>query len=292
MSIPPYGYAQPTLTRHEASYQFVNFGGNVDGHAYHWVPQNALTGWFDIPPEVTGDVQKDLDQGELAGLDVLPGRDMIAQCIIAAGLVNGASETFDVARQTLGGALSPAGEQPLFFQLDTGLWACMARPRNYACPYDFNFEQGNTAVATMKLHSTDPRWYLQPTLQTTIAASGAGSGTASLDNTGTFEMRPYFVITGTCTNPRVTNQSLNGAPYVEIDGTLAAGDTLYVDMLARTAVYVANGTTVGVSWWSKRTVASTPWNLPPGSSTVAFSTATHGSGCSCVVQWAPALLAL
>lgn len=283
MSLPPYGASQPTLQTWQLSYNGVTWGGTVAGAPYQ---MTAYTGIFDQPPVSGGDVQRDLDQGEFAGLDVLPGRDMTMAIIVQAG----GALTFDEARQQIGGAMAVAGstEQPLFIQLPSGLYACMARPRKYSGPVDLHSVQAGAALISVAMHATDPRWYAQPTQQTSIAPGG----TAPITNAGQFEMRPVLVVSGPCTNPAVANDALNGTPTVTIDCTVNAGDTLTVDMLARTAVYLASGSSTPVSYWSQRTVTSTPWNLPPGASTVAFSAATYSTGCACLVQYAAAYTAI
>ena len=118
-----------------------------------------------------------------------------------------------------------------------------------------------------------------PTLQTSIAPGGS----AAIPNAGSFEMRPVLVVMGPCTNPMVTNLSLNGSPAMTFTGTLNAGDTLTIDMGARTADYVASGSSTLVSWWGKRIAGSTPFNLPPGVNSIGFSAATHSGACACLI---------
>jgi hypothetical protein len=288
--LPPVGYAQPTLQLHQLAYNAVAFAGNVAGSPYQ---AQAMTGVFDQPSVASGDVQRDLDTGEFAGMDVSPGRDMTFQLVVQTDGVS-----FDHARQALGGAFTVAGsiEEPLFLQLASGLYACMARPRKYALPYDAGFEQAGRGIASIAMHATDPRWYLQPTAATTIAPNN----TATITNSGYVEMRPVFVIAGPCIDPQLVNQTLYGSPGVQVNVTLNAGDTLTIDMQARSAVLLTAGSTIGVSVANEITDASTWFNLPPvyGAQGIAsgcligFNAASPGAGCQCVAQYAPAYLAV
>lgn len=206
-----------------------------------------------------------------------------------------AAVTLDTQRQALGAIMNVSGgtEFPLYLQLPSGCFACMARPKKYnPPPIDVSALVGGGGVANLMFHATDPRWYAAPsktasvglpaplgglTFNVTFPASFGGGGVGGLlnvTNAGPFEMRPVFVITGPCVNPRITNLSITGAPYLQFNLTLAAGDTLVVDTDFQTAVYTPAGSTIGSSRRNTRAPGSTWFNLQPsGVNQIEFNTA-------------------
>lgn len=285
MPFPSPSLAPPALNALQLSYRGLVFGGIAQAAAYQLQSLNV-----DMPAIASGDVQRAIDQGELAGMDVLPGRDItivqVVQAATAAGL--------DTAVQALGGVLGPGGttEAPLYVQMASGLFACMARPRKHNCPLDINRVLAKGTVATTLLHATDPRWYAAPSRTSTVGLAaplggltfpvlfpvgfggGGIGGFLNVVNAGPFECRPLLVITGPCTNPTVANLSIGGAPQLTFAITMAVGDTLTIDTDLQTVVYRTAGTSQGVSRRNALVAGSTWWNLPAVStSTIEFTTA-------------------
>lgn len=295
MGFPSPTLAPPALLPYQLSFGGLTFGGIVPGATYQ------LQGLdMSMPDVATGDVQRALDQGEFAGLDTLPGADITITQVVTCGSVigpGGAStaqgQALDSAVRALGGVMGPGGtaEQPLWLQLPSGTFARMCRPRKHNCPLDVNRVFAAGVVATSLLHSTDPRWYAAPTQSQSVAlpaaiggglawpaaapfvfGSGGIGGLLTVVNSGLFEMRPVLVITGPCVNPAVTNLSITGAPSVGVNITMAAGDTLVIDLDWQSAIYTVAGSTQGSSRRSSLTNGSTWWNLPSGTaSTVQFT---------------------
>lgn len=283
MPFPSPLLSPPTLTPWQMSFNGLNFGG-IDQTATYQL--QSLTG-IDGADVEGGDAQRPLDQGEFIGLDVLKGRDIVVTQVIKAATAAG----LDVARRALGGAVAYGAnvEIPLYIQLPSGLFACMARPRRHNFTADVSMVFAKGGVATTQFHATDPRWYAAPTKTASVGlpsplggmtfpatfpvsfGGGGVGGVLQITNAGLFEMRPIFVITGPCINPVITNLTLPGAPTIGFNITLAAGDTLVIDTDFQSVVYTASGTTAGTSRRLSLRSTSVWFNLPPGLNQIQFS---------------------
>jgi hypothetical protein len=304
----------PILESYQLSYLGLDFGGLDQGGSYQL---QSLPSGLDMPNVASGDVQRALDHGEFVGLDLSAGRDVTVTQVVTG--VNAVA--LDNARQLLASVMAVAGNtnSPLYLQLPSGLYACMARPRKHGYKLDIGsimpFAEGVTGgdVVTSVLHATDPRWYAMPTKASvpvglapvgsgglTFPASApfsfGGSGSAGeviVYNNGLFEMRPVLVVTGPCTNPVVANLSLPGAPWVGFDVALNTGDTLTIDTDYETAVLVTAGTSQGASRQNAEIAGSTWWNLPPGPNTIQWQTSdTSVVAGTMVVESADAYMAI
>jgi hypothetical protein len=314
MSFPAPSITPPTLANYQMSYLGLTFGGIAQGATYQL---QSLPSGLDMPPVMAADVQRAMDHGEFDGLDLSAGRD-----VTVTQLVTGATAVaLDQARQALGGVMAVAGNtnSPLYIQLPSGLFACMARPRKHGYKLDINsilpFNVGTPGgdAMTSVLHATDPRWYAMPTkasapvgltnigtggltfpAQANFSFGGGGSvGLVTVYNNGLFEMRPVLLITGPCTNPVATNLSLPGAPSVGFDLTMNAGDTLTVNTDFESAVYTTAGTTTGASRQNTEAAGSTWFNLPPGPNLIQFSSSdTTAVAGTMVVQSGDAWMAI
>ncbi|MGO9957765.1 MAG: hypothetical protein ACLP50_17635 [Solirubrobacteraceae bacterium] len=285
MSFPSPTLPAPALAPWQLSFQGLTFGGIAPGNGYQF--QSMV---MDMPDVATGDVQRAIDQGEFAGIDVLPGADItIVQALTSDGV------SLDHAAQALGGVMGPGGtvETPMWFQTPAGCYCRLVRPRKHNCPVDINRVFAKGIVATSLLHSTDPRWYAAPSQSQTVGipafiggglavappvpwALGAGSvgGLLTVVNSGLFESRPVLVFTGPCTNPVAANLSIAGTPAIGVTITLNAGDTLTIDTDWHSIVYTTAGSGVGASRRDLLMPGSTWWNLPASSaSTIEFTTA-------------------
>jgi hypothetical protein len=289
------------------SYQGLVFGGTAENSTYQF--QEYPEG-IDIPDYVTGDVQRAIEQGEYAGVDLSPGRN-----ITIKQLVQAATEAqLDEARQALSGVMVPQGstEQPLYLQLASGLWVSMARPRKHKAVIDANTLVGKATVFASLFHATDPRWYSSPTQTTTVGLpepSGGiappleppltieGTGTGGLvtcTNSGSMYMYPRLTFTGPCTNPRAANLALPGAPGIGFNQTLNPGDTLTVDMNWRTVILVTAGSSEGSSRRNAEQSGNTWWCLPGSTTSIIEFTSedtSHAAG-TMTVEWAAARMGL
>lgn len=294
----------PSLPVWGMSYGGLAFGGIVRGSTYQLIGTDAL----DIPAALSGDATRDLDQGDFIGLDTLPGRDITIQQVIAAST----DASLDAARQTLAGVLGPAGttELPLYLQLASGIYACMARPRKHSPPLDINTVLGKGVVVSTMFRASDPRWYAVPTKQATVGlpgplggltfpvtfpasfGGGGGGGILQVTNAGQFEMRPVLVVTGPCTNPRVTNLTLPGAPGIGFNLVMATGDTLVIDTDFQSVLYFTAGSSIASSRRGALTSDTVWWNLPPGLNQIELTTTDALGAALLTVQSADAWLGL
>ncbi len=301
MPFPDPSLAPPSLQPWQLSYGGLTFGGIVPAAAYQLQSID-----YSPPAVLSGDAQRPLDQGEFAGLDVLPGRDtVLTQVVISDGI------SLDHSRQVLGSVLGVgAVEQPLYLRLPTGLYACMARPRKHQYTADITTVFGKGTVVSSMLHSTDPRWYAAPSKQASVGlpgplggltfpatfpasfGGGGAGGILQVLNSGLFEMRPIFIVLGPCTNPTIQNLSLPGAPALGFNLMLGAGDTLAIDTDFQSIVYTVGGSTIGSSRRNALTATSTWFNFPPGLSQIEFTTTDSAQAGRLTVQWADAYVAL
>ena len=297
MAFPSPSLVPPALNLWEISFGGLKFGGITPGSVYQFQNMDV-----DMPDVTSGDVQRALDQGEFIGLDTLPGADItVVQAVSCGSYVGPAGatlaqqQTLQGAAQALGGVMGPGGvtETPLWFQTPNGTYTRMCRARKHNCPLDINRVYAGATVATTLLHSTDPRWYAAPSVSQSVGipsapggglsvapavpwalAGGSVGGLLTVVNSGPFESRPVLTFTGPLTNPVATNSSLSGAPFIGVTLTLAAGDTVVIDLDWQSVVYTVAGTTMGAPRRNALMGGATWWNLPANSSNqIAFTSA-------------------
>lgn len=306
MAFPSPALSPPTLQNYQFSYNGVTFGA---GTAYSLQSVDGL----DIAPIRTGDVGRPREQGELIGLDLLGGRDITIQLWVKTD-----GTSLQHGLNALAGALAVSGETeaPLWFQLpNQPLMAVMCRPRKYVVKIDSIYGAASIAMPSIMFHAVDPRVYAAPSLQPSVSlptpaggmtfnatfplsfGGGSAAGVLTIVHTGNSEMRPILVITGPCTNPSVTNSSITGNPKLtfsnpsQVSTTLAAGDTLTVDLDLHTIVYTASGTTAGASRRAWLVAGSVWWNLLVGTNTLQFTSTDAGAVAgSLAAWWAPAYI--
>jgi Phage tail protein len=269
---------------------------------------------LDLPALRSGDVARPRDTGQFVGLDLFGGRDIT----LTIDMTTDGISLQDAATSVATAFAPPSDgqtESPIYFQFpNLPLLVAGCRVRKRAIAIDLPWSQGFVKSAVIGLHATDPRIY-GTTLDPTVAlptppggvhfpityplSFGGGSiaGTISADNSGNSEMRPIVVITGPCTNPTVTNttlgESLTFSNPSQTSYTLYSGDTLTVDLDAHQIIYTPNGSTSGASRRNWLVTGSTWWNLPPGISTIDFSTADASLPSpvpTCQVLFAPTYL--
>lgn len=241
-----------------------------------------FAGLDDLPDSRTSDTARPSDHGLFPGTDFAAGR--VVDLTVKVEAANAAA--FRTALDALINVtdLQPA-ELPLTFRLP-GMSAnrrINVRPRRRAVMPVNGLYSKITKVA-LQFFATDPRVYAddETVLTTgaatsgggrtynrvyplTYAAGGTGGSIAAL-NAGTFPTRPVLKITGPSTNPKIENVEANASLTFNL--TLAAGEFLVVDLAARTVLL--GGT---ASRYSSIVLGSAWWELPPGTSTIRFSSA-------------------
>jgi hypothetical protein len=311
MSFPDPSLVAPTLANYQMQYNGLTLG---PGTGYSFQKVEGL----DLANLRSGDTARARDHGEAIGLDLMSGRDVTLTMLVQTD-----GTSMQHALTAFAKAFAPAGvtEAPLYVQLpNLPLLAMECRPRQRTAPLDVEgWTVAQVASVAVQLHATDPRLYAAPstalvasvptpggglTFPVTFPASfGGGSSTANLfpNNTGNIEMRPVLVITGPCTNPRVINSATGWALTftnpAQTGYTLNAGDTLTIDLDARTILYLVNGTTVASSvrnWLVAGSIWPNATSVPgimPGSQTIQFSTSDSGFVAGTLaLKYAPAYL--
>lgn len=317
MPFPSPLLSPPSLSVYEFNFGGITMGGIDPAGLYQIVTIDGLDGI----PVVGGDTQRPLDTGMFTGIDVGAERDITITMIIRAlaasvSPADMAAARYNLAtnRQIAGSALGKANgvsESPFWYQSENLMFCCMARPEKYNFTVDLSMVQAAGGVATALLRATDPRLYVAPTKQATVGlpvpaggltfpvvfnasfGGGGSGGDLAVINNGYIEMRPVIVITGPCTNPMVTNTSINGSPSIGFDITLNAGDTLTIDTDFQTAVLKTAGSTQGVSRANAGLSSNVWWNLPPGINDIVFTTSdgVQVAG-TCTIQSADAYPAI
>ena len=149
--------------------------------------------------------------------------------------------------------------------------------------------------AALRFYAADPFWYdlspvaLWTTNPITTAIffgatffpiafqASAGNASATLTNNGDVPAWPVFAITGPGTRFVATNTTTG--KVLDVNATLAAGDTLTIDTRPRTRS-VKDG--AGVNRFAYLTAGSSLWGLAPGANevTLAITSGTAASGFS------------
>lgn len=267
-----------TLAPYQLSYNGLVFGANTG------IELTQVTGLREAPATRGSDVLKPRQHGAFAGRTLFGER--IVQATLEVWAPDGTTRTFQQQLDRLSAAFAniedPAGLLPLAFNLSP-TWVTarqiVARVTKGGIPVDVNYQYGKatcpveftcpdpliydtaTQTASAGLPSTTAGLTFPVTFNATFGASSGGS--LQLVNGGNEAISPTWTFTGPCTWPTVTM----GAYSLGFQVTLAAGDTLVVDVAARTAVFNGsprNGTIFSGSTWFK---------IPPGGSSVGFQTA-------------------
>ena len=274
------------------TYQGLTIGDGTDFEI------KTIDGLESLPDIVQPDLKIDRDQGMYAGLYTAGGRLIAIEYEVHAST----DAQFRADLDTLGTALAPIGtvEQPLAFLLpgmaQLGRQSYV-RPLTRACIIDVDYSH-RIARGVMHLFATDPRLYDVTLNSQSVGLPASNGGTSwpvvwplswgsagaggllTCTNAGTFEARPVLTITGPIDNPTITNLTTGMSFTLAI--TLAPGDTLTIDMKARTVIL--NGT---ASRRGNATVAQW-WSIIPGANSVQFSANTVQVGSQLTVAFASA----
>lgn len=166
----------------------------------------------------------------------------------------------------------PSRGNPLMF---------FGRVTKYSTPLDLNYGYGQMNVISEwtcpdgllydGAVSTDSCGLPNPTSGLTFPASapfvfGASTGgSISLDNTGTYETSPFFVIIGPCTYPTISNTATG--EQITLDLTLGASDVVSIDTQSGDVMLNETGNRNAAV-----ATGSVMFKLPAGVSSVGFGT--------------------
>lgn len=104
-----------------------------------------------------------------------------------------------------------------------------------------------------------------------------GTQPAAIVNAGDSQVLPQIKISGSVTNPRITNLSAN--KFIQINIVTSASDEIIIDMHQR--IILLNGSSI----LALRTTDSTWWGLNPGTNIISYESASDLDADSVVVRW-------
>jgi hypothetical protein len=266
----------------------ITFGGLTiggDGSPYQLT---QLDGLHDAPEVRTSDQMRARSHGLFAGTDYLGGRSIIAEVEVVA------PHPSETVWQSFSSALIVGAETetPLGFQIP-GLAGGVdvqvgARVRKLSLPIERAYLNGH-GRAVVEWFATDPRVYSQTLTtatasQATVAGTGVtfpvtfplsfggavSGGQLTATNTGEFPAPWTATISGPIDNPTLEN--ITTGETLAFVGTVATGETLVVDSLARSVLL--NGTASRYSWL---VVGSQWFGVQPGANAIRLA-GTSGSG--------------
>lgn len=265
------------LITRDGQYEFSNLLFNNGD----WLQVESIEGLFDLPPtKSSGDSEMVNEHGERLGRDLLQSKEII--------MVIGVSANTDgdlyLRKRAVSQAFQPRSDLlPLVYQMaGTGKLYIPVRPRRLN-GFQLNYSVAMTRIsrAAALLKAPDPRILsFNESTQPIQIASGATSAQADITMGGNFRdgAWPILEIAGPATNPRITN-NVSGRT-IRIDNVIEAGQTLIVDVKART---VTKG---GIDAFSSVRNDNQWWTLLPGTQTISWTRAdSPANTATLTVRW-------
>lgn len=269
-----------------SNYQFA-FNGWIFGGVGAGVQLLQVEGLEDMPSLRIQDDNRGFNDGMWTGRDFLNGRYLT----FTLQVMNDASNTMQAYLAQLKSNLvfQESGTGLLQFQLPgRSLQRINARVRRRAVQINPEYAYGR-AVAVVEMFAPDPRIYddaaqgavltpgsnlgrtynrVYPLLYN--SSTGASNAFSAFSNAGNVTVFPTFTLTGTMTNPVISNQTTGQALTINV--TLGATDTLVIDSDAKTLTlngYAARNLLSNTSSW---------FGFPPGSTTVGIVSSGTATG--------------
>lgn len=266
----------------------LTFGGLTIGGDGSRYQLTQLTGVHDAPEVRTSDQIRARTHGLFAGTDYLGGRSIVAEIEVVA------PHPSETVWQAFSSALIVGAETEttLGFQVP-GLAGgaavqVSARVRKLSLPVERSYLNGH-GRAVVEWFATDPRVYSQTLTtatasQATVAGTGVtfpvtfplsfggavSGGQLTATNSGEFGAPWVATISGPIENPTLEN--ITTGETLAFVGSLAAGETLVVDSLARSVLL--NGSASRYSWL---VVGSEWFTVQPGDNAIRLA-GTSGTG--------------
>lgn len=266
----------------------LTFGGLTIGGAGSPYQITQLSGFHDAPEVRSDDQTRARAHGLFAGTDYLGGRSIVADIEVVAKHPN--ESTWQAFSSAL--VVGAESETPLGLQIP-GLAGGTsvrvgARVRKLSLPIERSYLNGH-GRAIVEWFATDPRVYSETLTtatasQATVAGTGVtfpvtfpltfggsvSGGQLIATNVGEFGAPWSATITGPVDNPTVEN--ITTGETLAFVGTLAAGETLVLDSLARSVLL--NGTASRYSWL---VIGSQWFTVEPGANTIRLA-GSSGTG--------------
>jgi hypothetical protein len=244
------------------------------GTPYEIDAESGLVGWDDLPGMDTADVPRPSAPGDYAGTVYPQGRIVTCQLSVHG---DGPGHAANIAALRAATTAALSVETPLAVRLAGQVTYISAKCLQRSIPTGVNYAAGATPKAVLQFKATDPRRYVTSltsvstapptssggvtwpiTWPVTWSTLGSGGG-VSVVNTGDFDTPPVITIRGPLTTPFVVRQDTSDV--LEFNTTLAASDTIVVDVLAETVTL--NGTTT-MSLLTDRSAPVSSFRMPPG----------------------------
>lgn len=186
----------------------------------------------------------------------------------------------DYLRQVAGiGAVKPVYAVQVQLPNRAGPLAFFGRPVKYSTAIDQNFSHGQVTIAS-EWNCTDGLLYdyapvssstglANPTSGMTFPSTfpmtfGASTGGGfQLNNTGTYQANPFFVIQGPCNTPTIYNNATG--QQIQLNIALSSTDVITIDV--QSGVVTLNGT---ANRNNILDISSYMFTLPPGISSIGF----------------------
>jgi hypothetical protein len=261
------------------SYNGFDMGGTDVGRIV------ANVSGLDMPSVRTGDAPLGGADGALGGLDSLDARTIDMTLELAAET---SAELHAMCLALSAATARRSDDLPLTFQLDPSMPAMRAycRPRRRNIPASNRHAWGNV-TCELQLYCPDPLIYSDAEQTGTTAAPTTPAGftfnraypynfgspgstdVISAYNAGDADAPWTAVIYGPCTSPTI----IGPGGQLRWQGTLTAGESLYVDAHPTRQTVLVGGTS---SQFSLLSDDSTWWLLPPGVSNIVLDSGDGG----------------
>lgn len=269
-----------------SNYQFA-FNGWIFGGVGAGVQLLAVEGLEDMPSLRIQDDNRGFNDGMWTGRDFLNGRYLT----FTLQVMNDASNSMQTYLAQLKSNLvfQESGTGLLQFQLPgRAVQRINARVRRRSVQINPEYAYGR-AIATVEMFAPDPRIYddaaqgailtpgsllgrtynrVYPMLYNN--STGSSNTFAAFSNSGNVTVFPSLTLTGTMTNPVVSNQTTG--QQLKLNVTLGASDSLVIDTDTKTITlngYAARNLLDATSSW---------FGFPPGSTTIGIVSSGTATG--------------
>lgn len=243
------------------------FGSGTDGQT------ETVEGILGQPSARTSDEDKQEDHGAWTGMDTLPGRTIQ----IALNLFGDMGEDIEAKIAAASKAFQVSKRNPFVeYEFVTKRPGhdkrfCRARARRCAFPSNYDTARGLSRGA-VELFASDPRFYtLQAVTRNLVLPIADAAESMDIVSLGDFEdgsEEGVLTITGPATDPRIANAQ-DGNRTIRIDGVIAAGGVLVVDLREKTALYTVGGVTV--DWGGSIRNDNEWWVVLPGLNQITYT---------------------
>lgn len=281
-----------------SNYQF-QFGSFTFGAGTPWQVL-SIDGLEALPDLRTQDDNQGYNDGMFSGRDFLGGRTITIELLTLAGNGNSAFTNFNLAQASL--IPQQSGTTPFRFLLspNDSQNILNARVRSRKTVVDPDYTYG-FIKSQYELFAPDPRYYSDPSSSAVITPVvstgrtynrtynllyGSGTGSATINNTGSVTSYPSIVINGPFTTAYIGNSTTN--QYLYFNNNIASFESINIDLLNRVITKTTNGVTVSAR--NLVSTSSTWWGLAPGNNTITLSASGTTGSTQATITYSPAYI--